>query len=75
MSFDLAKLKETLNTYGTIETIYTSENQLSYVVIDVNTDEILRTVGDTIFRQIMPYYSKLTHLDLDKNRLKCSFSK
>ena len=75
MSFDLAKLKETLNTYGTIETIYTSENQLSYVVIDVNTDEILRTVGDTIFTQIMPYYSNLSHLDLDKNRLKCSFSK
>tara|TARA_R110000803_G_scaffold5757_2_gene19003 strand:+ start:5512 stop:5739 length:228 start_codon:yes stop_codon:yes gene_type:complete len=75
MSFDLAKLKETLNTYGTVESVYTSENQVMFVVIDVNTDEILRTVGDTIFTQIMPYYSNLSHLDLDKNRLKCSFSK
>jgi len=75
MSFNLEQLKETLNTYGTIENIYSSENQLLFIVIDINTDEILKTVGETIITQITPYYSKLGHLDLDKNRLKCSFSK
>lgn len=73
MSFDLVKLTEKLNTYGTIEFI-DNNNKIEFIVFDVEYMLVLHDFNEVVKSDILPYYKNLIVMSLDTNRLKCCFN-
>jgi hypothetical protein len=77
--FDIEKFKIALQPFGTIKYAITfndgAEDVLEFVVDDVNYLYAVTNFGEFTNTQILPYYSNLIVLSMDKIRLKGVFKK
>lgn len=77
--FDLEKFKTALQPFGTINYAITfndgDADVLEFVVDDVNYLYAVSNFGEFTTTQILPYYSNLIVLSMDKIRLKGVFKK
>ena len=80
MSFNLEQFKIALQPFGTLSyaiIFYEGEanEQIEFVVDNVNYLYAVVNFGEFTSTQILPYYPELVVLSMDKIRLKGSFTK
>ncbi len=77
MSFNLESFKLSLAPFGTLNyaMIFNEGESLEFVVDDVNYLYSVSNFGGLVSSEILPYYSNLIVLSMDKIRLKGAFRK
>jgi hypothetical protein len=74
MSFNVEELKIKLQPFGDLSYVLNDENILEFVVENVNYIYAVSNFGVFIEKEVLPYYSNLVVLSMDRIRLKGVFT-
>lgn len=75
MSFDIENFKLSLQPFGDLVYATSNEDNVEFVVENVQYLYAVSNFGEFTTNQILPYYPNLLVLSMDKIRLKGAFSK